>query len=110
MLYLAVSGIMVDGLNEGIGAAGSGGEVVEIASQDFSSADLVVLGSPNSEEYKTLPQNPDEGRSFPLWAVYGKSNLVTSAIEEYRIEELKKKTKLVWSIRKPYILSGDQVQ
>jgi len=103
-----ISGIMVEGLYEGV-EIGKDDVGVDVGFQDLSKADLIVLASPYSSEFKSQPKSTDSEPSIPLWAIYGNDKIVSSGISPHRLEELGKQTRVVWSYRKPYILNGDRL-
>ncbi len=65
---LTISGIMVDGISLRQGDNKTG---FQIGKQDFSDADLVILGAPNSQEYRNIAQRqpPEKNMSYPIWAI-----------------------------------------
>ena len=85
----------------------------EVGQQDFKDADLIVIGCSEKDLIKTNVKGIDKGFGkkdcfqYPMWAVYGNVVVESSIHKGNMIDYKKSKTKIVWSHKKPYILSGD---
>lgn len=100
---------MVDGISEGSVVSTSEGPGTEkdfIDVQDFSDAELILIGSTNSAEYRAMPHTEGGENPFPMWAVYN-NKVVSTTVKQGIIHGLKERQKVVYVLRKPYILNGE---